>query len=304
MSSSLEIQKNVRDLNRKKKAESKINDLENQLKYLRGREQKHRAIMEEKQSGIDKLQGRSLSSMMMASSKKKALLDKERREAYEAAIDYESIVKQIKAVEADLESERKILQELEGCEERYQKGMEDYRQNVMSTQSASANEITEIEHRIAHFQAQQKEIQEAIVSCREAKVSADAAYEKLSKAKGKGGLFGGSLAKRIDEAQKSIQDLLIAVRRFKNELGDVQEYMQNTPIKTERFLKFADYFFDDVFLESQESFDIVSAQMKVEQIRWKLEEADEKLSEMMATTEKKKALLKNKIDGLVVGTLF
>ncbi|PYF03943.1 hypothetical protein [Ureibacillus chungkukjangi] len=66
-------------------------------------------------------------------------------------------------------------------------------------------------------------------------------------------LGGGLLAthlkhEKIDESKNKMHQAQIALQRFKNELLDIQEMStRHLTINTDGFVKFADYFFDDIF---------------------------------------------------------
>lgn len=288
-----ELQQSVRDVNRKKKAEEKITDLENQLKYLHGRAIRHKQIMEDSEANITRLNSRSLSVLFLNSEKKQEKLVQERKKVYEAAVDYDSIIKQIKAAEEDLAETRQLLKSLDGCEARYQKQATDYRKSIQQVNGVEANKVVELQYSIASYDAQKKEVLEAVEACQFAKKEADAAYNLLQKAIHKS-LFSISVSERVDLAQKKIEDLLIAVRRCKNELGDVHRFAENSSIDTSRFLKFADYFFDDIF-ETNETFEIQFAVAKVEEIRWKLEEVEAQLHLLNIELGKRETYLKKQL---------
>ena len=66
--------------------------------------------------------------------------------------------------------------------------------------------------------------------------------------------FGGGLIathlkhEKMDESKNKMHQAQIALQRFKNELLDIQEMStRHLTINTDGFVKFADYFFDDIF---------------------------------------------------------
>ena len=204
---------------------------------------------------------------------------------------------QIRAVEADLEAERATLASLEGAEERYAQISAEYKTFCQEQDP----EYIEIQKRIAEYNSNKAITREAIDACKATQELADLVYAEMQKTRHmmkKRFLLTSMKKKQINATQKSIENLQIAVRRFTNELAKVQALPDSGPIRDERFLKFSDYFFDDIFLISNEDFDIGVAIGKVEMIRWTLEEAGNNLAKVMGMTNHKIKYLQEKQSGL------
>lgn len=287
------FQECIRDVNRKKKCEEKIADLESQLRYLHGREARHKAGMEKALANADKLAGVSLSALLVEANSPSSALNENRRNAYKEAVNYESIVSQIKAVEADLAAERTTLASLEGAEQRCAQISAEYKAFCQERDP----EYLEIQKRIAEYESNKAIIRMVVEACKSAQKSSDLAYAEMQKARQvmkKRFSFTSAKKKQIDATQKSIEELQIAVRRFTNELAKVQDMPDSGPIRDERFLKFADYFFEDIFLFSDEEFDMSVALGKIELIRWTLEEAGNNLAKVLGMINHKKRYLVEK----------
>lgn len=291
------FQESIRDLNRKKQSEEKVADLESQLRYLQNREARHKAGMEQASANADKLAGASLSTMLIGAKRSSSALNENRRNAYKEAVNYESIVSQIKAVEADLAAERATLASLEGAELRYSQISAEYKTFCQERDP----EYLEIQKRIAEYDSYEAITRTAIDACNAAQKFSDITYAEMQKTRHimkKQFVFTSTRKKQIDVTQKSIEDLQIAVRRFTNELAKVQVLQDAGPIRDERFLKFSDYFFDDIFLISNEDFDMSIAIGKVELIRWTLEEAGNNLAKVLGMTNHKRRYLQEKQSNL------
>lgn len=274
------FQECIRDVNRKKKCEEKIADLEGQLRYLRGREARHKAGMEKALANADKLAGVSLSALLVEANSPSSALNENRRNAYREAINYESIVTQIKAVELDLDAERATLASLEGVEQRYAEVSEEYRAFCRKRDP----EYLEIQKRIAEYESNKTMIRTVMEACKCAQSASDVTYAEMQKTRQimkKRFVFTFAKKKQIDATQQRIEELQIAVRRFTNELAKIQDLPDCGPVRDERFLKFADYFFEDIFLFSEEDFDWSIAIGKIEKIRWTLEEAGNNLVKVL-----------------------
>lgn len=119
-----------------------------------------------------------------------------------------------------------------------------------------AAEVDELEHQQLVVQQLLVEIHEAISAGKEAKRKLADAAKALRSAKNYStwDMFGGGLIatalkhQEIDKSKASVHRAQIALQRFQNELLDIQEMKHNTlQIDTDGFVKFADYFFDDIF---------------------------------------------------------
>ena len=118
-------------------------------------------------------------------------------------------------------------------------------------------------------------------------------------------LFGGGLIadlakhSHLDEAQSSIEYLQSQLRRFKTELADVtiQADMQ---VNVDGFLRFADYFFDGLFVDWAVMDKISQSQSQVQSTRNQIESVLSRLDSMMNAVEQEQAQVKNRLDALVL----
>lgn len=108
--------------------------------------------------------------------------------------------------------------------------------------------------------SESKEIREAIQAGEAALSSLRNAQEKLNSAKNwgiwdiVGGGFMSSLIKhsRMDDAQEYMEEARQNLRRFEKELQDVSlsdAFSRNSSMDISSFLRFADSFFDNMFLD-------------------------------------------------------
>ena len=153
------------------------------------------------------------------------------------------------------------------------------------------------------------EIHEAIAAGKEAKHKLGEAAQALHTAKDYSTwdtfLGGGFIAtalkhEKLDKSNSYLHSAQIALQRFQNELLDIQEMKHGTlEIDTDGFVKFADYFFDDIFSEWSIHSKISTA---MDQITRVLDDVSNTLLELdrkLAVAEKKKVeLLEEKDDML------
>lgn len=122
-----------------------------------------------------------------------------------------------------------------------------------------AVELTEVTREYAFTKQLIIEIHEAIAVGNEAIGALSAAANSLNSASDYSTwdtFFGGGFIvtslkhDKLEESNASIHDAQISLQRFQNELIDVQEMKHATlNIEIDGFVKFADYFFDDIFSE-------------------------------------------------------
>lgn len=118
----------------------------------------------------------------------------------------------------------------------------------------------------------QREIHEAIHAADDALIALRDAQKSLSGARNWGlwDIFGGGFLQtmmkhsKIDQAKQEMEQARKALNRFKNELADLGQTIE-FDIDMGGFLRFADYFFDDVFSEWMVQSKIGKAREKVDQ---------------------------------------
>jgi hypothetical protein len=120
-------------------------------------------------------------------------------------------------------------------------------------------------------------------------------------------LGGGLLAthlkhEKLDESESKIHNAQIALQRFKNELLDVEELdAKNLEVTTDGFVKFADYFFDDIFSAWSIHSKISSSKEQITRITGNVRNTLNKLKRKQEVVEKEQIAIpekKNDILGL------
>lgn len=119
----------------------------------------------------------------------------------------------------------------------------------------------------------QQEIHEAINAADDALISLRSAEKSLSSA-GNWGIWdimgGGFLStffkhNKMDQAQRELEEARSALRRFKDELADLGR-AADFSLNVDGFLRFTDYFFDDIFSD-------LLVQSKIRQGRQQVQQA-------------------------------
>ncbi len=237
-----ELRQLQQQVKRRAYLENRLSDLRTQNTQLNSKTAQLLAIKVNEQADVDRLEGRSLAAFFYkVAGKKDEKLDKEREEAYAAAVKYDVAVREHEAVKSDIEFCLKELKELTGCEEKYRQLLEQKKASVKISSSEQAERIIALEERLAALENREKEINEAIFAGREAEKFARQARLSIVEARNHGTwdmLGGGLLAdlakhSALDEAQELIEQLQIRLRRFNTELSDIDI---NTDIRVCRFV--------------------------------------------------------------------
>jgi len=292
---------------RRLSAEAK--ELAERRETLRQRAGELREIMRREQADVDKLEGRSLAAFFYnVVGKMDEKLTKEREEAYAAAVKWDAAQKELNAVEAALEERRQAAARLKDCEGRYEELKARKREALRAAGGPESDGIIRLEERIACLENQGREIREAVSAGREALGLADAVISGLDSADGWNtwDMFGGGgivvhMAKHsiLDEAQEAVEQLQLALGRFKTELADVN-IQADMQVNIDGFLRFADWFFDGLFADLAVRERISSSTEQVEAVRSKVNSALARLEAMAGSVELERRSAQGELDALVV----
>ena len=203
---------------------------------------------------VDRLESKSLAAFYYhAFGKKTEKLEGERREYYAARVKYDAAVRELKAVELDLECTEEDLQDLSNCEERFIRAVEQKRQAIESSGTKQSRELMERQQDLNFMKSQERELEEAIAAGTAALRIASEVVRSLKHVEGLGlferlgGGFLMDMAKQevLDDAQKNVEQLQIQLQRFNKELADVK-IRDNMAATVGRLLKFTDTYFENL----------------------------------------------------------
>ena len=243
---------------RKRKLSTEISALEDQRASLATRVQQLKEETYQEQLDVDKLENFSAAKLFaQIVGNLDERLEKERSELYAAALRYDSARQELHAVEADLAARREELSLLGNCEAEYDRLLEARARELrQDPQSPAARRLLALEERQAQLASREKELQEAIQAGYDALSDISSIESALSSAEGWGtwDVFGGGLISdmakysHLDDAQRQINGLQRSLSRFRTELADV-DIRTGIQIEVDSFLRFADYFFDNIFTD-------------------------------------------------------
>lgn len=293
---------------RQHRLQSRKRALSKQLDELRERERELQTQCRAEQADVDRLNGRSLAVWFYAVTGQKAeKLEKEQREAYEAAVRLDAVQQELKSVMTDFCSIDLELRELAGCEQRYRDAVEQKKEAIRQAGGASAERIGQLEEQLLQCTKMQRELKEAVQAGNAALSTAERILNELDSAEGwgkwdlVGGGFMSDLIKydHMDTAQGLIEDLQVRLRKFRTELTDVSIQAQ-LQVNVDDFLRFADFFFDDIFSSWAVLDRIEQSMLQVGSVRSQVNEVLRKLNTMQDETERTMQKAKGELEALVL----
>ena len=284
-----------------------IQELRSQRDALAARVSELEAQKLDEQADVEQLEHRSLAAFFYnVIGKMDERLDKERAEAYAASVKCDAVAKELAAVEEALRQSEAELAGLEGCEARYQAALNQKTRAVKAAGGPDAAEILRLQARFDFLKSQRTELGEAISAGNTAFKTTDRILSKLSSAHNGGTwdlIGGGPIAEMVkhdnlDKAQDEVELLQSQLREFKTELADVtvQADMQ---VNVEGFLRFADYFFDGLFVDWVVMDKISQSQEQVQAVKAQIEQVLSSLHAMIKEVDQEQACLNSRLETLL-----
>ncbi len=291
----------------KKQLEAKLSSLQQQWRVFDQKVTELKVIHREEQADVEKLEGSSLANYFYRFvGKLDGMLDEERQQAAQAGIKLESAQRELAAIDEEITQIRSQLRALANCETAYQTALAEKRAALKA--SGTGEQILESEARITELKSQKKEIAEARSAGEKAACVARSILSKLSKADDWNtfDLWGGSSAithiakhSHLDDAQNLVYTLQEYLRQFTTELADVRMQTQ-LQVNIDGFWRFADYFFDGLFVDWKIREQITQSQDAVTDVVYKVDGALRKLQKLEQNADKEIAALQAKIKALVL----
>lgn len=293
---------------RKAHLEKLLEELDIQRADLEDKVYRYGLTKAREQKEADRLEGRSLTAFVYTViGKKEEKLEKEQREAREAAVRYDAAARELDAVKGDIERYGAELLSLKNCESELESAIASAVAEIKGSDKPEREEIFRLEQERAVLLNKLRELDEAVAAGDAAHKTVSEMKNKLDKAvnMGEWDLFGGGVLPDImkhgylDEAQELVEKLQTELRRFKTELADV-EYDADFRLNEDGFLRFADYFFDGLFVDLASLRKIEKSRDYVLSVKRDLENVLNAVVEEQMAVDAELAALKEKLEALII----
>ena len=266
-------------------------------------------LLNKEQHDVDVLERVSLASIISAiRGNKEELLSKERMEARAAALKHDTVLRRLEKIRADFKSALNEARLLSDCESRFDEAVARRLREIKLSGGETGEKIYKLEERIGQLNAQMKEIREAMSACSAAMQQIYSIERSLEDAEGWGTLdmLGGGLIStmakhsHLDDAQGQIEHLQYLLSRVRTELADIH-ISTDIQIQVDGFMRFADYFFDDLFSDWRVQGRIHSSQQQVSGTKSRISSVTGQLQRLSGDIDAQLDTLKKELSTLATG---
>ncbi len=293
---------------RKKQLEAEVAELERQYSAFKNRVEELDKIRIKENDDVERIEGGSLAAFFWyVIGKKDEKLDKERAEAYAAAVEYDAAAKELAEIDKELAARRNELGIVFDSEVRYKEAAAEKLFAIKKAGGERGEEALRLEENILYLEKQRQELKESAAATVRALGTAGSVMGLLNSAEkwgwydalGGGGLIA-DMAKHsnLDDAQFMAEKLQSDMRKVKTELADVK-INADMKVNIEGFERFADCFFDGIFSNWNVLDRIGTSQSQVENVIKRLEQIQSRVDIMLNETEKALAAERAALDSLV-----
>lgn len=234
--------------------------IEGQIAHVEQEMTKHSVELNQIRLKLDKLEGFSFMNMIRTWTGQQ---DELRAEKIDQAAILELKIKEAKKMVTDLTSDfEQVNQKLKQINEKQLQGALE-KLHIQKKSYLQLHE-PEVAQKIEQLANEELITKQLLSEIKEAEDAGDTALTKLGQAAASlhsasgystwDTFFGGGLIathlkhEALDKTESYLHNAQIALQRFHNELLDVQDMSTNAlQVETDGFVKFADYFFDDIF---------------------------------------------------------
>lgn len=275
---------------RRKQLDAQIEELHRQRGERQAKVDETTQSFRKEQDDVDKLEKGGVHAFLLTLiGHKEERLDKERREALAAKLQYDQARSDLEYLENKLNGLIRERDGLRDAPEQLEALWTEKAELVKAMGGQTGARLVELDRQLSDVTHQQKELEEALSAGENAKRLLGQVQDDLDSARGWGtwDMLGGGLiatmAKydRLDSAQSSIRAAQRALSDFRTELADVSQ-LQVPNIQIGEFATFADYFFDGIFSDWYVQSSIKTAQEGVSEVHMKLTAA---LRDLEATSQ-------------------
>lgn len=303
----MQIQKLREEVQRRNRISAKLDECYIQQNELQKDEERLRTIRTKEQKDVERLSGGSLAAFFYGVIGKQAeVLDREQREAYEAAVKHDTVAGDLYMVNDEIRRLEEELRFLDGIEHKLERAIHEKKEHLKANCPQEAQAILDREEQIATLRGQQREMKEALVAGKDAAQTANEIRESLNSAErwGNVDMLGGGLGttmikhSHLEKAQDKINLLQHRLRTFRTELVDIS-FSDDIQLQVDGFLRFADYFWDGIFSDWMVQGRIHKAQSQVDEVILKVKGIVTRLQKMENETQQQLVVEQECLESLV-----
>ena len=292
---------------RRKQLDAQIEELHRQRGERQAKVDETAQSFRKEQDDVDKLEKGGVHAFLLTLiGHKEERLDKERREALAAKLQYDQARSDLEYLENKLNGLIRERDGLRDAPEQLEALWTEKAELVKAMGGQTGARLVELDHQLADLSHQQKELEEAISAGENAKRLLGQVQDDLDSARSWGtwDMLGGGLIATmakydwLDSAQSSIRAAQRALSDFRTELADVSQ-LQVPNIQIGEFATFADYFFDGIFSDWYVQSSIKTAQEGVSEVYMKLTDALCTLTDASQDLNDQQASLKREREDLL-----
>ena len=292
---------------RRKQLDAQIEELHRQRGERQAKVDETAQSFRKEQDDVDKLEKGGVHAFLLTLiGHKEERLDKERREALAAKLQYDQARSDLEYLENKLNGLIRERDGLRDAPEQLEALWTEKAELVKTMGGQTGARLVELDRQLSDVTHQQKELEEALSAGENAKRLLGQVQDDLDSARSWGtwDMLGGGLiatmAKydRLDSAQSSIRAAQRALSDFRTELADVSQ-LQVPNIQIGEFATFADYFFDGIFSDWYVQSSIKTAQEGVSEVHMKLTAALRDLEAASQDLNDQQASLKREREDLL-----
>ena len=263
---------------RRKQLDAQIEELHRQRGERQAKVDETAQSFRKEQDDVDKLEKGGVHAFLLTLiGHKEERLDKERREALAAKLQYDQARSDLEYLENKLNGLIRERDGLQDAPEQLEALWTEKAELVKAMGGQTGARLVELDRQLSGVTHQQKELEEALSAGENAKRLLGQVQDDLDSARSWGtwDMLGGGLIATmakydwLDSAQSSIRAAQRALSDFRTELADVSQ-LQVPNIQIGEFATFADYFFDGIFSDWYVQSSIKTAQEGVSEVHMKL----------------------------------
>lgn len=223
-----------------------------------GQAERLKAALAKEQRDVERLESGSLWALLTTMfADRTERLDRERQEAAEALVRYEEARQHAEQLRRDLEAAEREAAGLAGADTAYRDLLAEKEQRLRSEQGPAAERLLALDREEADADLRLREIAEALDAGQSAYMGLRRVTDLLRSAENWGtwDMLGGGLLStmvkhsRIDDARAQLNEVRHALDVFRRELADVGGVIDLPSVDLDGFTRFADYFWDNFFVD-------------------------------------------------------